>query len=365
MIRARSGEPRSDSLAALGLPDGSARPHALGEGDGRRVSDRRENGVILIALLWVLVALSVIALSFSRESLVEVAAARNSRDLTDAYFVARAGITATIYKLLDRRFNPPLSQLEVPGQAPDPLELGELQGSFGGGTFRVAIQDESGKINLNFVNEDQLRQMLDVLGIPKPNSDVIADSILDWRDVDKGRRMSGAEDDYYQTLQPPYKAKNGRMDTVEELLLVQGVSREYYYGYREKTADGSPGYRFGLSRYFTVYTNSNRVNVNHAEIPVLMSIPGMSPRAAELIYNRRKSAPFRNVGEITKELPVTLEAVTLPYLATDVSGVYTLTASARMENSKVWRTVRAVVSMDERQPTQHRILYWNENVANL
>ena len=37
-----------------------------------------ENGVILIALLWILTALSVIALSFSRETFVEVAAARNA-----------------------------------------------------------------------------------------------------------------------------------------------------------------------------------------------------------------------------------------------------------------------------------------------
>lgn len=55
-----------------------------------------EQGVVLIALLWILTALAVIALSFSRESYVEVAAARNSRDLADAYYVARAGFTMTV-----------------------------------------------------------------------------------------------------------------------------------------------------------------------------------------------------------------------------------------------------------------------------
>ena len=43
-----------------------------------------ESGVILIALLWILTALSVIALSFSKESRVEVAAARNAQSLEDA-----------------------------------------------------------------------------------------------------------------------------------------------------------------------------------------------------------------------------------------------------------------------------------------
>jgi general secretion pathway protein K len=324
-----------------------------------------EAGVILIALLWVLIALSVIALSFSRESLVEVAAARNSRDLADAYYVARAGISATVYRLIERRVNPPLSALELQGQPPDPIEIGLFEGTFGGGAFRVAIQDESGKVNLNFVNDDQLRSLTEILGIPKPDSDIIADSIMDWRDADRAHRINGAEDDYYQAQQPPYKAKNGRLDTVEELLLVRGVTKEYYYGYREKTQDGSAGYRFGLSRYVTVYTGTNRVNVNYAELPVLLSIPAMAPHAAELIYNRRKARPFHNVGEITSELAVTLEAASLPYLSTDLAGVYALTASARMENSKVWRTIRAVVTIDPRDPNQHRILYWNENAANL
>ena len=58
---------------------------------------RGDSGVILIALLWILMALSVIALSFSREGFVEVAAARNTRDLTDGYYVARGGIAKTVY----------------------------------------------------------------------------------------------------------------------------------------------------------------------------------------------------------------------------------------------------------------------------
>ncbi|PYV20038.1 MAG: hypothetical protein DMG07_00350 [Acidobacteria bacterium] len=326
---------------------------------------RDERGVILIALLWVLAALSVIALSFSRESLVEVAAARNARDLSDAYYVARAGIEATAYKLVEKRFTPQVQGIEAQALPPDPLELGFFEGAFGGGSFRVDVQDESGKINLNFVTEEQLRALLEAIGIQRPDSDVIVDSLMDWRDVDRARRPNGAEDDYYQSLPHPYKAKNNRMDTVEELLLVRGVTREYYYGFREKAPDGTPAYRYGLSRYFTVYTPSNRVNVNFAELPVLLSVPGMTPNAAEQIYQRRKSKPFRTVQEIIQELAVTLGTATLPYLSTDAAGVYSLTASARMENSKVARILRAVLTIDVRDPSYHRILYWNENVANL
>ena len=82
-----------------------------------------ERGVILIGLLWVLTALSVFALSLAKESRVEVAAARNARDLSDAYYIARAGISMTVYQLIQRRFAPRITQVELQGP-PDPIDLG-------------------------------------------------------------------------------------------------------------------------------------------------------------------------------------------------------------------------------------------------
>src|SRR5206468_5006796 len=131
-----------------------------------------EQGVILIALLWILVALTVIALSFSRESLVEVTVARNTRDLTNAYYVARAGLNTAVYRLLEKRATGPSQGIEAQ-QVVDPLDLGVLEGSFGGGFYKVDIQDESGKINPNFAQEEQMHTLLDALGIRKEDADVI------------------------------------------------------------------------------------------------------------------------------------------------------------------------------------------------
>ncbi len=325
-----------------------------------------ERGVILIALLWILVALSAIALSFSRESFVEVAAARNSRDSACAYYVARAGMATAIYQLVQKQLMPRVQRLDIQGP-PNPLDLGKCTGDFGDGSYDVEIQDESGKINLNFASEEQLRALTEVIGINKREGDIIVDSILDWKDVDNLHRLNGAEDDYYQTLTPPYHAKNGRMDTVEELLLVRGVTRDYYYGHMEKPPDSPAVFRYGLSRYVTVYSISNRINVNYAPPEVLLTVPGMTPEAAQKIYDRRSIKPFATVEEITRTLPVTLGANTLPFLTTDETGVYTLTASAHRENSKVKRVIRAVVSLsrDPRSQDSYRIIYWNENVPIL
>jgi len=325
----------------------------------------RDNaGVILIALLWILTALAIIALSFSRETFVELAAARNTRDLSDSYFIARAGITDAAYQLVKKRFQPAVKQLSLEDAA-EPIDLGKVTGAFGDGEYEVDIQDESGKISLNYVNEEHLRRLLETLEIPKPDLDIIADSILDWRDVDTLHRINGAEDDYYQTLNPPYKAKNGRFETVEELLLVRGVTSDYFYGHSEKTEDGSVIFRYGLSRYLTAYGLSNRVNVNFAPLPVLMSVPGMAPETAKAIFERRQTKPFENMSELNKELPSNLSATTIPFLSTDQTNIYTLTASGHRQSSKVQRLIRAVIALDPQEILRFRIVYWNENVPNL
>ena len=55
---------------------------------------------------------------------------------------------------------------------------------------------------------------------------------LDWRDADSNPRgeAAGTEGEYYRNLDKPYRVKNGPFDTVEELLLVQGVTPRILFG---------------------------------------------------------------------------------------------------------------------------------------
>jgi general secretion pathway protein K len=323
-----------------------------------------ENGVILIAVLWIFVALAVIALSFSKESFVEVAAARNSQSLEISYYAARAGLMTTIYQIIQKRTTTSVLQ-PTDQDTPDPIDLGSVTGNFGGAAYRVDIQDDSGRIALNLVGEEQLRSLTEVIGIPQNDADIIVDSILDWHDADTNPRANGAEDAYYQSLNPPYKAKNKNFDTLEELLLVRGITPDYFYGHPERSSDGSITTRYGLSRYLSVYSSRNQVNVNYAPLAVLQSIPGMPPEAAQLIYNRRLTKPFKTLQEITRDLSVTLDAKPMSLLSTDPTGTYILTASARAENSRVRRVLRAVVNCpDNSSETRYRTLYWNENVSD-
>jgi general secretion pathway protein K len=329
-------------------------------------------GVILIALLWIITILSVIALSFARETFVDVSAARNARDLTVAYYAARAGVTSTIYQLYQKMYlNPQVNGLQsLQAQEPDPIDLGKVTGRVGEGEYEVEIQDESGKISLNTVKDEQLRNLIQVVGIAEPEASVLVDSILDWRDPGDIARPNGAKDDYYASLTPPYAIwkDGGQMKAVEELLLVRGVTPEYFYGRREKQSDGQIVDRFGLSRYLTVYSNSNtgqRININSAPLAVLLSIPGMPPAAAQSIIERRQVKPFTSWEDFNKEIVPSPGPSILSYISWNRTGLFTLTASAHRVNSKARRILRAVVRINNPgSQEKYTILYWNENVPN-
>ncbi len=326
-------------------------------------------GVVLIAVLWIFAGLAIIALSFSKESYVEVAAARNAQSLESSYFAARAGIMATIYQIKQKKLLASTIQQPDAQENPDAIDLGKVKGAFGGIVYEVDIQEESGKLNVTQIQKQQLVALMEAIGIGSQDADIISDSIKDWCDGDAASQPNGAENDYYEALNPPYQAKNGPIDVVEELLLVRGMTSDYFFGHPERTTAGSIIYKYGLSKYLTRtrYSYRNQINVNSAPLPVLLSINGMPPETAQLIYDRRRTKPFKNQNELMSEFSASNTTSWLPFLyvpmPTDQSGAYSLTASAHPENSKVRRIVRAVITIDASE-TGYRTLYWNENVPD-
>ncbi|MFW6170952.1 MAG: general secretion pathway protein GspK, partial [Planctomycetota bacterium] len=99
--------------------------------------------------------------------------------------------------------------------------------------LRYGLADESARLNINALAEIDKLPSVDgrdlLMGLPGMTEDV-ADAILDWMDEDEEAREYGCESEYYQGLDPPYHAKNGPLDTLEELMLVRGVTPELLFG---------------------------------------------------------------------------------------------------------------------------------------
>jgi len=99
-------------------------------------------------------------------------------------------------------------------------------------TMRYGLTPESAKVNLNAASDEQLTMLFTPLlvDLEIENPQELIDYILDWRDPDSESRENGAENEYYNDLEPAYNAKNGDFNTVEELLLVKGVTAAVLYG---------------------------------------------------------------------------------------------------------------------------------------
>jgi len=100
-------------------------------------------------------------------------------------------------------------------------------------SIRFGITPECGKLHLNYATEGQLRALLEPLlvELQVETGEELVNALLDWRDEDdEVREGGGVESEYYNTLEPPYNAKNGPFDSVEELLLVKGFSAAILYG---------------------------------------------------------------------------------------------------------------------------------------
>ena len=104
----------------------------------------------------------------------------------------------------------------------------------GGIDLSVKVEKESKKVNINSASDDKIREVIQtVVGENEEEEeqvDQLTDAILDWRDSDRLVRLEGAEDGYYKENNLSYLPANGKFKTLMELLLVKGVSNDFFFG---------------------------------------------------------------------------------------------------------------------------------------
>jgi DNA uptake protein ComE-like DNA-binding protein len=137
---------------------------------------------------------------------------------------------------------------------------------------KFGVIDEGGKLNINsLIAIDPTGQLLHdalmALATINPGmTEDIADAIVDWVDNDDTPRANGAESSYYSSLASPYQAKNGPLNSLDELLLVRGVTPYLLYGgdtNRNGVQDaGEVDATRGLADFLTVY--GREINVSSA-----------------------------------------------------------------------------------------------------
>ncbi|MEE8272388.1 MAG: hypothetical protein V3R98_11745 [Alphaproteobacteria bacterium] len=186
-------------------------PTGTGRG-GRRPAGQR--GVALIAVLWTVALLSLMAMAFLAETRSHANLTRNLLENAKAEALADAGVYRAVAGLLDADF--------ITGWRADgtvyTLAMGE-------GEVRITIADEGGKIDLNRAPDALLAGLFGALGVPEGEAAPLVDAIADFRDGDALRRAAGAEDADYAAAGRAWGAKDAPFESVAELQQVLGIDR--------------------------------------------------------------------------------------------------------------------------------------------
>ncbi len=174
-------------------------------------------GIALIAVLWALVLLALVAASFTRTTRTEINLTRNLVDNMQAEALADAGVHLAVEGLMR-------PETEDGWRADGTVREVQLDG----GELRVAVRDEGGKVDLNVAAVALIAALFQAVGEAPERSAALADAVADFRDRDHLRRVNGAEDDDYGAAGLAVDAKDGPFAAIEELQQVFGVDRALY-----------------------------------------------------------------------------------------------------------------------------------------
>jgi general secretion pathway protein K len=276
----------------------------------------------------------VIVLSFSFLTRTETLATLSFKGGIEKKFLAEAGIERAMTEMIYKRQNP--VNLETGEDDAWRADGTPYSDQLGSGTYMVSILDESGKIDLNTLNDSSaiiFKNLLVNAGVKDEDADTIVDSTLDWRDADDLHRLHGAENDYYMSLPNPYKAKNADFDTVEELLMVKGMTPEILYG-----SEGAKG----IINFLTVNSKSVAINLNAAPLEVLAALPGMTPEIAAGIIEYRTEKPIQGIQDVQAILGDSYRTMA-PYTSFGASMAFTIDSVGYNEGEKNGYHIRATV----------------------
>ncbi len=323
-------------------------------------------GIALLMVLWVLTLMIVIVFEFTYTMRMEAHITSNFRDEAQSYFLARAGVERAIAELIKNEIEKKKSAVADDDDGDDEEEKW-LPGNppreefLEGGSYRVVIESEGGKININKISSSRLRTLLENMGIESEEKDIIWDSILDWKDSNSLHRVNGAEDDYYLGLPEPYQCKDGNFTLTEELLLVRGITPELFYGTPRipDQEESEPSVKkVYFSGMITVYSDSKKVDINSAPLEVFSILPDMTEDTAREIVEYRQDKKFKRLSELRNLVGNERYLKISPFVTIASSPYYTIVSTGKVKDGQASRTIKALVKINPKGKEKFRVVKW-------
>lgn len=240
-----------------------------------------QQGFVLVLTLWVMVIVAIAAGYFAERVAHAVELAQQSRQNTSAVI----DMTGTRAEILYRLGTTSITEYGLGrGNATLYLDNRAYQGQ---GSTLFRLQDNRGLLNLNFIEDYRLELFLGILGIALEQRAHMIDSLRDYTDADKLRRLNGAEDEEYLAQNLPLPA-NRNLLTPWEVLRIAGWRDAPQLWQTGRMAElSSTGLSLGL-------------NPNTAPAEVLATLPGISEEIAQIIIRQRKLSPILGTEQLAE-----------------------------------------------------------------
>jgi general secretion pathway protein K len=314
-------------------------------------------GIALITVILVIVILLTVVIELNRSSRADIYDAVNISDGIKLVYIAKSGFYGAAALLNNSSNDYNTLRDDWANMQTVSLQSNTL---FPEGYFIASIEDEAGKIPINKLvngseyNED-IKAMLGRLlrqpefGLSEKQIDEMIDAIKDWIDIDDMMSISGAETNYYSALDSPYKAKNAPFDCIEELLMVKGITKEIFYGTKDKPS---------LAKFVTT-DSEGLININTAPKMVLRALhdeigPDLADRLDEY---RMKEESDLSSHQWYKKVPG-LETITIKQeLITVKSNYFKIISTGKMNNMS--KTISGIVKKQQGQKTV-KIIKWRQ-----
>jgi general secretion pathway protein K len=347
-------------------------------------------GMALLLTLTIVALLVTTTLELNRRARIGIQTTTATRDQLALSQMLESGVQAAMALLVKDKEDSEIDSIQEDWADPEKIEALINSLNFESGQLKLKITDERSRIQVNALvqfpdsqtfNEAQrmlwersLRTAFLVYEHPDETDPVntIINSLKDWLDSGDDEAitgLTGAESDYYRDLDPPYACRNGPLTYLSELLRVRAVTPELYYG-----KDELPG----LVNLLTVHGMSDdgsnqvsfdgRVNINTAEIPVLMALlpeenQDLAVAIADYRVEKQAETYSHELSSATwyKEVPGAGDIDIEPDLITTRSDLYRIDVEAQLNGISMAAT--AVVERERKDETGQilcRALSWEQ-----
>lgn len=296
-------------------------------------------GSALVAVLWLSAGLAAIAFTLATTIRGETERASTAVDGLRSQYLAGGALRRAILHMDWARNHPDLAYLKPAGTV--------YSFDFPAGQATVEVIPETSKLNINSAKPEDLLRLMSALGVEPGRAQEIAAAIVDWRTP---APQPSAFDAFYGSLQPPFQAPHAPFSEIEELLAVQGMTPDIFYGTWDRAPQGAPRRfypRTGLRDCVSIFGATDQFDVNTAT-PAVLAAVGVPPDAIVALVQRRQAQPFQNPAELQPFMQMAGEG--FHRLGIGGHSIFTIRATSRLRLpngnfSDLRRTVAAQVKM--------------------